>query len=61
MKMTNVRRPVNFDADFYRLIAQVADTYKQRYKRFISIAEVIYRLIEQDSIICSIYNSVKSR
>lgn len=61
MKMTNVRRPVNFDIDFYNLIAQVADTYKQQHKRFISIAEVIYRLIDQDAIICSIYNSLKSR
>lgn len=61
MKMTNERRPVNFDIEFYKLIAQVADAYKQQHKRFISVAEVIYRLIEQDPIICSIYNSVKSR
>lgn len=61
MKMTNERRSVNFDIEFYKLIAHVADVYKQQHKRFISIAEVIYRLIEQDTIICSIYNSVKSR
>lgn len=61
MKMTNERRSVNFDIEFYRLITQVADAYKQQHKRFISVAEVIYRLIEQDAIICSIYNSVKSR
>lgn len=61
MKMTNERRSINFDLGFYKLIAQVADAYKQRYKRFISVAEVMYRLIEQDAIICSIYESVKSR
>ena len=59
MKMKNERRSINFDLDFYKLIAQVADTYKQRYKRFISVAEVMYRLIERDSIICGIYESVK--
>ena len=61
MKMTNARRSINFDLDFYKLMAQVADTYKQQHKRFISVAEVIYRLIDQDTIICSIYNSVKSQ
>lgn len=61
MKMTNERRSVNFDIEFYKLIAQVADVYKQQHKRFISVAEVIYRLIERDAIICSIYNSIKSR
>lgn len=57
--MKNERRSINFDLDFYKLIAQVADIYKQRYKRFISVAEVMYRLIEHDSVICSIYKSVK--
>lgn len=61
MKMTNTRRSVNFDLDFYKLMAQVADTYKQQYKRFISVAEVIHRLIDQDTIICSIYNSIKAQ
>ena len=59
MKMKNERRSINFDLDFYKLISQVADTYKQRYKRFISVAEVMYRLIERDNVICSIYESVK--
>ena len=59
MKMKNERRSVNFDLDFYKLISQVADIYKQRYKRFISVAEVMYRLIERDSVICAIYESVK--
>lgn len=59
MKMKNERRSINFDLDFYKLIAQVADEYKQRYKRFISVAEVMYRLIERDNIICAIYESVK--
>ena len=61
MKMTNARRSINFDLDFYKLMAQVADTYKQQHKRFISVAEVIYRLIDQDTVICSIYNSVKTQ
>lgn len=61
MKMTNARRSINFDLDFYKLMAQVADTYKQQYKRFISVAEVIYRLIDRDTIICSIYNLVKTQ
>lgn len=59
MKMKNERRSINFDLDFYKLIAQVADIYKQRYKRFISVAEVMHRLIERDSVVCSIYESVK--
>lgn len=61
MKMTNARRSINFDLDFYKLMAQVADTYKQQHKRFISVAEVIYRLIDQDTVICSIYNSIKAQ
>jgi hypothetical protein len=60
MKMANERRSVNFDLGFYRLLQRVADAYKQQHKRFMSIAEVIYRLIERDAIICSIYESVKS-
>ena len=61
MKMTNARRSINFDLDFYNLMTQVADTYKQKHKRFISVAEVIHRLIDQDTVICSIYNSIKAQ
>ena len=61
MKMTNERRSINFDLEFYRLLMQVADIYKQRHKRFISVSEVVYRLIERDGIICAIYESIKSR
>lgn len=61
MKMNNARRSINFDLEFYMTLMQVADTYKQRYKRFISVSEVVYRLIEQDDIISAIYESIKSR
>ena len=60
-KMSNERRSIAFDIRMYNKMMQVADMYKEQYGRFISVAEVMCRLIDQDSIIYNMYNIVKEQ
>lgn len=60
-KMTNERRSIAFDIRMYNMMMKIADMYKEQYGRFISIAEVICRLIDQDIIIYNMYTIVKEQ
>ena len=60
-KMTNERRSIAFDIRMYNMMMKIADMYKERYGRFISVAEVMCRLIDQDIVIYNMYNTVKEQ
>ena len=60
-KMTNERRSIAFDIRMYNMMMEIADMYKDQYGRFISVAEVMCRLIDQDIIVYNMYNIVKEQ